>query len=60
MPLPGDTTVTVDPFAAATGTVCISGTASAVIGEDYGRYWGGGLALNLDFCIENLTALTTP
>jgi hypothetical protein len=46
-PMPGDTTVTVDPFAAATGTVCISGTASAVIGEDYGRYWGGGIALNL-------------
>jgi hypothetical protein len=46
-PMPGDTTVTVDPFAAATGTVCISGTASAVLGEDYTRYYGGGVGLNL-------------
>jgi hypothetical protein len=46
-PMPGDTTVTVDPFAAATGTVCISGSASAVIGEDYTRYYGGGVGLNL-------------
>lgn len=53
MPLPGDTTVTLDPFEAATGTVCLSGVASEVqtpagaTMPDYGRYWGGGLALNL-------------
>jgi hypothetical protein len=43
----GTTTVTLDPFEAASSTVCLSGVASAVLEEDYTRYWGGGLGLNL-------------
>jgi hypothetical protein len=43
----GTTTVTLDAFEAGTSTVCLSGVASEVLDEDYARYWGGGVGLNL-------------
>jgi hypothetical protein len=43
----GTTTITPASFEAVTGPICVSGTASQVIGEAYGTYWGGGVGLNL-------------
>lgn len=44
---PGVTTITMDDFAASGDAICVSGTASQVVGEAYSQYWGGGVALDL-------------
>ncbi|MEY4550781.1 MAG: hypothetical protein RL685_6976 [Pseudomonadota bacterium] len=47
--MPGTTTITpAEDFSMAMGApICVSGTASQVIGEAYGQYWGGGVGFNL-------------
>lgn len=43
----GSTTIAPASFEAVTGPICISGTASQVVGTAYDVYWGGGVGLNL-------------
>jgi hypothetical protein len=45
---PGATTIMPANFQTATGSqICVSGSASQVVGEAYGQYWGGGVAFDL-------------
>ncbi|HEU4581070.1 MAG TPA: hypothetical protein VFS67_22590 [Polyangiaceae bacterium] len=45
---PGSTTITPANFQSATGSqICVSGSASQVVGEAYSQYWGGGVAFDL-------------
>ena len=45
---PGTTTITPANFMATTGAqICVSGSASMVVGTAYGQYWGGGVSFDL-------------